>query len=204
MDEETIAKFNVLKGKLAQLVDSLTTFLDIPPTATWTEILSQFNSLITKYDTLVGELQASYLKQLVAYPSSISARDPEYIPRLLLRTKLIPQIEDLEKSLGVQKADTLGNPTSGRIDENAVRAALRKIEIQIDLHEEMIKHAEETFDNFSDYNFKIRLDGDERGSVDEGGKKPQVLENATLKYETEMLPECHWDRKARFDRRFKL
>ncbi|KAI8839942.1 hypothetical protein BC829DRAFT_403519 [Chytridium lagenaria] len=128
MDDEVSKRLSVLKSKLSQLVESLTTFLDIPTTTSWPDILAQFNSLITKYDTLIGELQSASLKQLVAYPKSLSAQDPEFASRVLLRTKLIPEIENLENTLAPQ-LESFGSSGNGRSDENAVRAALRKLEV---------------------------------------------------------------------------
>ncbi|KAJ3113867.1 hypothetical protein HDU96_002820 [Phlyctochytrium bullatum] len=178
--QDALVKLAVLRSKLQQLVDSLTAFLDMPMAAQWTEILAQFNSLISKFQTVTNELQAPYVRQLLLYPSKISPQDPEFVPRVFLRTKLIPEIENMEKAL--RSAD---DALAAKPDDNALRAALRRLEIKIDLHEELVKHAEETFENFDDYNFRLRPDDDPeafgpalvRSDVDDkmAGK---VLENA--------------------------
>ncbi|KAJ3106030.1 hypothetical protein HDU96_008361 [Phlyctochytrium bullatum] len=153
--QDALVKLAVLRSKLQQLDDSLTAFLDMPMAAQWTEILAQFNSLISKFQTVTNELQAPYVRQLLLYPSKISPQDPEFVPRVFLRTKLIPEIENMEKAL--RSAD---DALAAKPDDNALRAALRRLEIKIDLHEELVKHAEETFENFDDYNFRLRPDDD--------------------------------------------
>ncbi|KAJ3094004.1 hypothetical protein HDU97_008724, partial [Phlyctochytrium planicorne] len=150
------------------------------------ETLSQFNSLITKYESLTNELQATLLKQLILHPKNVDREDPERIPRVFLRTKLIPQIEQVETDL-IAGMDMMlnGNAVNGtstsstngpaKFDENM---------IQIDLHDELCQFAGETYEGVSaDYNFKARLESvEEMGGADEVKMKGAL--DATMKFLT--------------------
>ncbi|KAJ3197104.1 hypothetical protein HK101_006066 [Irineochytrium annulatum] len=163
-----------VRSKLVAIEKSLSDFLELHPNVPWPDILSQFNSLISKYGSIVQELQQHHFRRALAYPESVSAARPDLVP-ILLRTKLIPEIEEAEWAAmakyasgggaaavaAVAGAGGVGGGVGGmgaflngvnRLDEGAMERELRSWEVKADVHQkiasESIRRAESLRDDF--------------------------------------------------------
>ena len=121
------------------------------------EVLSQFNTFISKYESLLVEMQDPLLRQLLVIPQALPVEDPDFskiwkqskfspnslilifqkVPRVLLRTKLIPEIEEEEQAVRLRYAErckaagiSLPAPTVNQLDEGAIRQELRMWEVR--------------------------------------------------------------------------
>ncbi|KAI8803009.1 hypothetical protein BJ742DRAFT_777683 [Cladochytrium replicatum] len=165
-----------LRTKLGQLEDSLQSFNSLHPATGWPEILAHFNTLVAKYEALVQETQAPILKQLLAIPDQLPVDDPDFLPRVLLRTKLIPEIEDeharlLDKIVSEGKV-TYSLPSAAPIDysdETAARSFLRGWEVAQDRYEAFVGELISSYESVrEEYDLKLRYDEDEEGDEEEG------------------------------------
>jgi len=142
--------------KLTQLNESLNSFLTLHPQTPWPLILDKFNILITRYNQLLQEVSCKFLKECVIHPDSLPEVDPDSLPRFLLRTKFIPEIEEMESNLIVSIAGD--NNQINWIDETKITAEYEKWKAQIDQHDEI---AEKSIDWFEikqkEYDFKRRI-----------------------------------------------
>ncbi|KAJ1526502.1 hypothetical protein HK096_011300, partial [Nowakowskiella sp. JEL0078] len=64
------------------------------------------------YENLLKDIQNPLLAQLLVFPNSIPANNPDFVPRVWLRSRLIPEIVDAEEAL---REDILKN---GKIAES--------------------------------------------------------------------------------------
>ncbi|KAJ3124788.1 hypothetical protein HK098_000879 [Nowakowskiella sp. JEL0407] len=82
----------------------------------WPDVLSQFNTLIARYEALLDELQNPVLQRMLIHPKSVPKEDPDFIPRVWLRTKLVPEILDQEEKLRkeILGAGTMAELVTGR------------------------------------------------------------------------------------------
>jgi len=144
------------RTKLNQLNESLSSFLTLHPQTPWPLILDKFNILITRYNQLLHEVSCKFLKECVIHPDSLPDIDPDSLPRFLLRTKFIPEIEEMESNLIVSIAGE--NNQINWIDETKITAEYEKWKAQIDQHDEI---AEKSIDWFEikqrEYDFKRRI-----------------------------------------------
>ncbi|KAJ3320849.1 hypothetical protein HDU76_000203 [Blyttiomyces sp. JEL0837] len=178
-----------VKTKLLALQESLTSLVNAPVNLPWPEVLAQFNALISKYDSILHELQDPVIKQTSVYPQTLPIEDPDFLPRVLLKTKLIVDIEEAERALcqryaerSIAAGNPLPPPTANRLDETALRNELRNWEYRVDAHEKIVSHAQNITETFADYNLKARLPDDT--DEDEGGEtqveKPQSKHDLDL------------------------
>ncbi|KAJ3413445.1 hypothetical protein HDV05_008014 [Chytridiales sp. JEL 0842] len=142
-------------------------------------------------------MQSQSLKQSILTPESLLPEDPEFLPRVLLRTKLIPEIEDAEKNARIEQAvrsEQAGNPlpppTVNKLDEGAVKSEQRNWEIRVDMHEDIAGHAENIFEGFVDYNLKARLPEDE--DLDDSGKPTLKVADSSDKVRLQSMMRWMW------------
>ncbi|KAJ3390613.1 hypothetical protein HDU92_000366 [Lobulomyces angularis] len=138
-------------------------FLNLPHNANWQTILPQFNVLIAKYESLLSELEQPVLKKLIIHPQVLLPDDPEFFARVLFRTKLIPEIEELEESILNFKQNTSkilpnANDNINILDENMVKNNLRNWEIKMERHDQISIQALKLFESFkNEFEYKKRL-----------------------------------------------
>jgi len=149
------------KIKLSQLNESLNSFLTLHPQTPWPLILDKFNILITRYNQLLQEVSCNYLKGCVIHPDSLPEDDPDSIPRYLLRTKFIPEIEEMESNLIVSIAGDTNQ--INWIDETKMNNEYEKWKAQINQHDEVAEKFLNWFEiKKKDYDFKRRIPATEQ------------------------------------------
>jgi len=142
--------------KLTQLNESLTSFLNLHPQTPWPLILDKFNILISRYNQLLQEVSCKFLKECVIHPDSLPEIDPDSLPRFLLRTKFIPEIEEMESNLIVSIAGD--NNQFNWIDETKMNNELIKWKTQITQHDEISEKAIDYFEiKQREFDFKKRI-----------------------------------------------
>ena len=131
MDQtSSILHLDTLRTKLSMLLDSLNTILAAPPHSDWSTLLEQFNSLLPRFASIQAELDLATLTMrppqanpndvtsgttmadCVVHPHLLIKQNPEFIPHILLRTKLIPEIDD-EIGKTLQMANELQQTVAG-------------------------------------------------------------------------------------------
>lgn len=126
-----LKEIETLKAKLLHVLETLDSILaQDSVNVNWfciqpdvrNEISSQFNTLIAKFQSLVIELSNEKYSQAIIHPHVLRPDDPEYFMRVMLRTKLVPEVEDYQASvLGESDADILDLP--------ALRTKLTELEV---------------------------------------------------------------------------
>jgi len=163
LDDSTLdaKELETTKNKLSQLNESLNSFLTLHPQTPWPLILDKFNILIARYNQLLQEVSCKFLKECVIHPDSLPEDDPDSIPRFLLRTKFIPEIEEMESNLIVSIAGDTNQ--INWIDETKMNSEYEKWKAQISQHDEV---AEKFLDWFEikqkEYDFKKRIPATEQ------------------------------------------
>ncbi|RKO92649.1 hypothetical protein BDK51DRAFT_42495 [Blyttiomyces helicus] len=150
-----VIELATLRTKLNQLNDSLAEFLTIHPLTRWPDVLSQFNILIAKYESLMAEMRSPLFKYTLPIPSTLPQDDPDFLPRVLLRTKLIPDIEEGEETLRRKALES--EPAIDFIDEAAVKAVVREYERKAAHHDDLVTSAIETVNEQNASAFKQRI-----------------------------------------------
>nr|KAJ3420354.1 hypothetical protein HK105_005778 [Polyrhizophydium stewartii] len=97
-DGDTVRELDSIRTKLALLVESLNDILMLHPATPWPPVLEQLNSIIARFESVQRELMAQSVPLALVHPHMLIPQDPDFIPRILLRTKLIPEIEDAERA----------------------------------------------------------------------------------------------------------
>ncbi|TPX70564.1 hypothetical protein SpCBS45565_g01632 [Spizellomyces sp. 'palustris'] len=178
VDVDRIYILESLRTKISQLRDSLNDFWAVPNNAQWPHVLSQFNVLVARYESLLGELRKSWLKLNLVIPSTVPHERPDQLPELL-RTKLIPEIEELQNAQrrNAAHAPGLGSDEINYLDESAVRDAVRSWEARMEQHDILVQAALETVrDKDLRKQLKARIPQEEEDQdlsrfVDEAGKE---------------------------------
>lgn len=104
--------FRQIQEQIGQMIDTIQQALDYPPNQSPVSYLQHYNTLLAKTRSLVSALDGSFSsssisshqpngpgtplgmwKGLVVSPLVLHQVDPEFYPRVLLRSKLIPEIE---------------------------------------------------------------------------------------------------------------
>ncbi|KAL0088314.1 hypothetical protein J3Q64DRAFT_1328172 [Phycomyces blakesleeanus] len=130
LDPNTIQELEVLRAKLWSLQETFSTqitYLKEPKYPfTWPDLLNKFNMLTAKFASLSEDFynftetgsNATLLK-LMLHPYTPTTTEQETnILSVLLRTKLIPDIEKLEAETQAAIAHDLKQPTSLQTDHN--------------------------------------------------------------------------------------
>ncbi|KAJ3182599.1 hypothetical protein HDU85_002700 [Gaertneriomyces sp. JEL0708] len=175
VNAEQIYTLEALELKLRQLHESLNDLLMEPDNAQWPSLLSRFNVLVALYRGLLTEMRAAWLKNTFAIPSMLPAENPEFLPNVLLRTKLIPEIEEAEEEQrkNAPHPPGLSSDDINFLDEAAVRNAIRSWEARIEEHDKLVHSAIEVVrDKELRRDLKIRLPKED----DDGTK---ILQDAT-------------------------
>jgi hypothetical protein len=81
-------ELEILGSKLQSLMESLQSILTSNPS--YPELLSQFNTVAAQFSMLTFELD-----QIILFAHILPKEDPDFFPRVLLRTKLDPAVQDL-------------------------------------------------------------------------------------------------------------
>ncbi|KAH6566191.1 hypothetical protein BASA50_004070 [Batrachochytrium salamandrivorans] len=97
--QQTVRELDSVMVKLSLLIESLNGILLLHPATPWPLVLSQLNNIIARYESILRELQLPAFAQALVHPHVLIQQDPDFIPRILLRTKLIPEIEDEEREV---------------------------------------------------------------------------------------------------------
>ncbi|KAJ3074103.1 hypothetical protein HDU98_012131 [Podochytrium sp. JEL0797] len=178
-----------IKIKLMQLHESLAAFLEMPPNVPWPIVLGQFNSLIAKYESITGELQIPVvpLNRLQTVPQYLPPADPDYIPRVLLRTRLDQELLDAESK--IRAAYTIvcrqaPEKTVNVLDQVALKNELRGWVNLVDSHDAVSNHASSYLDDVAEENLKLlkqRLPED--GAKVSSGQLQQKLDD-TIRWMT--------------------
>jgi len=152
-----------IRIKLTQLNESLNSFLNLDPHTPWPLILDKFNILISRYSKLLEVVSSKLLKECVIHPESLPEVDPDSLPRFLLRTKFIPEIEEMESKLIVSIAGD--NNQYNWIDESEMKEVLKTWEKQITKQDKISEKAINFFENErkkKKYDFKKRIQLNEK------------------------------------------
>ncbi|RKP01058.1 hypothetical protein CXG81DRAFT_19102 [Caulochytrium protostelioides] len=99
-DSVSLQQLEMLRGKFGHLADSLNAFLGQHPLAPWPSILIEANLLTAKTASLLKELDgmAHALSATALVPDPpLPPHDPDFLPRVLLRSKAPPEVEKNEQ-----------------------------------------------------------------------------------------------------------
>ncbi|KAJ3145923.1 hypothetical protein HDU89_006809 [Geranomyces variabilis] len=135
-DLDRILNLDALKSRLVHLADSLNDFLQLHDNASWPLVLSQFNVLVARYETLLREmrLRKEWMSANIVIPSTVIADAPDWIPNVLLRTRVDPGLEAESDLLRAKYPPSQPNP----LDEQAINDTLGVLAFQIQEHDEQI------------------------------------------------------------------
>ena len=107
--------FRQIQEQISQMIDTIQQALDYPPNQSPVSYLQHYNTLLAKTRSLISAIDGGGMnggigtavnqsssggpqvlgkwKGLVVSPLVLHKADPEFYPRVLLRSKLIPEIE---------------------------------------------------------------------------------------------------------------
>lgn len=116
------------------------------------QVHNQFTTLMTRYSSLTHELSTPFMKTLLVHPFQLPPIDPDFIPRVLLRSKLIPELQPKIPAISINA-----------LDETAVKQALQHAKVQLEFHDDVVTEALRAFRNMKEeFDFKMRIkEGDE-------------------------------------------
>ncbi|KAJ3370568.1 hypothetical protein HDU91_006060 [Kappamyces sp. JEL0680] len=98
----------MLQERIGQLIENCTGLLEAglptalgggPQGGTPSTIMGHFSTIIAKTQGLVRLVQEEKWQDLVVLPHILHLEDPEFYPRILLRSKGIPEVEQKETQL---------------------------------------------------------------------------------------------------------
>ena len=151
MEETLDNNLTILLTKLTQTIDSLQDFLQVNPVL-YKQIQTQFNILISKYTALLSNVTPT-LKSLLVHPISADPNDPDMVARVLLRTKLIPEIQDHLNNL---LDDDVKNVN--QLDETLINELVIVWKNKLEAHDQLVDSCYNTFENLlQEYDFKQRI-----------------------------------------------
>ncbi|KAJ3254074.1 hypothetical protein HK103_007535 [Boothiomyces macroporosus] len=131
MEGLELKELEALKMKLGHIIESLNLMLMQDPSVTkWPDLLLQFNSTIAKYESLITDLHTSKYQQTIVLPHLLIKEDPEFFPRVLLRTKLIPDVTDMHDDILFTQIDP--KERDYQKDDPAMKQAMRAWESKVD------------------------------------------------------------------------
>ncbi|KAJ3159777.1 hypothetical protein HDU86_001429 [Geranomyces michiganensis] len=135
-DLDRILNLDALRSRLVHLADSLNDFLQLHDNASWPVVLSQFNVLVARYETLLREMRTrkEWMSANIVIPSAVIADAPDWIPNVLLRTRVDPDLETESNLLRAKYPPSQPNP----LDEQAISDTLGVLAFQIQEHDEQI------------------------------------------------------------------
>ncbi|EGF83033.1 hypothetical protein BATDEDRAFT_84563 [Batrachochytrium dendrobatidis JAM81] len=156
--QQTVQELDSIKSKLLLLIESLNSILALHPSTSWPPVLDQLNNIIARYESILRELQSPVFSQALVHPHMLIQEDPEFIPRILLRTKLIPEIDDEERNvisayIGTGQTENKDNGGAFRdqqgildpLDQTNILKRQREWESKVQQHEELMQAALEIF-----------------------------------------------------------
>ncbi|KAJ2993985.1 hypothetical protein HDV02_001920 [Globomyces sp. JEL0801] len=149
-----------LRIKFGQILESLSSIL--MSNQPWPELLSQFNATIAKYESLISELQHEKYSLCLVHPHLLQKEDPEFFPRVMLRTKLIPAVEDQQNELLAINDPSNSSQTQAAkpTDEDHVKKELQDYQNHIDEKQYYIQQLIDLttdFKNGLENNFKNKV-----------------------------------------------
>lgn len=129
LDPHTISELEALRAKLNSLQETLNThllYLNDPKFAfTWPDLLNKFNTLTAKFSSLSEDFYSymtastgtggSTLPKIMLHPHNPPVNDHDtHVLSVLLRTKLIPEIERTEEQIRRSIEQEMGEASSDR------------------------------------------------------------------------------------------
>ncbi|KAI8621692.1 hypothetical protein BC830DRAFT_134581 [Chytriomyces sp. MP71] len=184
-----------VKLKLMALHDSLSTFLETADPATerdWKSILAHFNTLIARYESMTDTLQDEglqpLLRSLIVVPQALPESDPDFVPRELLKTRLLQDVLDAEAALAERLNEALAGDapieTANALDQTALRSELRAWAKLADAHDKVAAHAETFVAEFRMYDLKKRIPEEAAGQADLTPAQIQTKLEETMRWVT--------------------
>ncbi|KAJ3016215.1 hypothetical protein HKX48_004157 [Thoreauomyces humboldtii] len=160
------------------------------------EVLSRFNVLVARYQSLVGELRVrkDWMYESLVAPSSVIVQAPDYIPHMLLRTKLEPDVDTENAALLLSRAPA--DPVN-YLDQSAVAELVDTLEAQMEEHDKLIADILMQMDGRAQ-ELKTRLPPDAQGAapVEENESEAKRILERTLMWEASG-PRAWEDGKAK-------
>eukprot|EP00842_Homolaphlyctis_polyrhiza_P006336 jgi/Hompol1/6703/HPOL_000305-RA len=98
-NEQTLRQLDSVKAKLSLLLESLSQILELHPATPWQPVLEQLNNIIARFESTLREIETPEMSQALLHPHMLIPQNPDFIPQILLRTKLIPEIDDSDKAV---------------------------------------------------------------------------------------------------------
>lgn len=125
--------FRQIQEQISQMIDTIQQALDYPPNQSPVSYLQHYNTLLAKTRSLISALDGGSMnggigavnqssggpqvlgkwKGLVVSPLVLHKADPEFYPRVLLRSKLIPEIESEQEEKKRMAAEAFVEPAAG-------------------------------------------------------------------------------------------
>ncbi len=149
------SELDTLLLKISSLIESIHLYLEsqLPDP-------DIFNILLSKYVSLSNEMATcKLLKSLVLVPKAFIPEDPEFIPRVLLRTKLIPELERPLAPVNL-------------LDENLMTFQLREQQVLAELYDQLIQSCIKINENLSQ-----EVDVDDRDIIEETVANTSYIED---------------------------
>ncbi|KAI8824110.1 uncharacterized protein EV422DRAFT_307004 [Fimicolochytrium jonesii] len=172
LDIDRIVKLEAVKNRLSHLSEALQDFLQLPEFGHWPNALTQFNILVARFESLLGDLRSrkEWLRTTIVAPSSIIPEVPEWTPNVLLRTTVEPQITEEEQKI----LDESSRISVNYLDQEAVEAAKQTLLDRMERHDILIREfLEDTRSREYDKQLKTRLpvSQDQVNPFDEAGQE---------------------------------
>ncbi|KAJ3270836.1 hypothetical protein HDV01_007385 [Terramyces sp. JEL0728] len=139
MEGLELKELEALKMKLGLIIESLNLMPDF---------LLQFNSTIAKYESLITDLQSSKYQQTIVLPHLLIKEDPEFYPRVLLRTKLVPDVTDMQDQVLYNHIDP--KDRDYQKDEPAMKQIAKSWESKVDDRHSIITQLLEELDELKE------------------------------------------------------
>ncbi|KAJ3319301.1 N-alpha-acetyltransferase 35 NatC auxiliary subunit [Boothiomyces sp. JEL0866] len=139
MEGLELKELEALKMKLGHIIESLNLMPDL---------LLQFNSTIAKYESLITDLQSSKYQQTIVLPHLLMKEDPEFFPRVLLRSKLVPDVTDMHDDVLYTHIDP--KDRDYQKDDPAIKQAVKSWESKVDDRHSIITQLLEVLDDIKE------------------------------------------------------
>jgi len=122
-------------------------------------MLAKFNVLSYRYKQILEEVERLTMQNHIAHPFAVPQSDEDFVPRILLRTKMIPEIENEDQQIQEGTAAELQAMVDSidPLDEQQALEVEKQLEIRKVMHDDMVRSVQETLDKFQKADLFARI-----------------------------------------------
>ncbi len=130
-----------------------------PDLSAWPDLLAKFNVLAYRYKQLLEEVERLTLQNEIAHPFALPPMDEDFIPRILLRTKLLPDIEtdDLKIQEGEGAELEAMVAAVDPLDEEQALEVEKTLQTRKVLHDDIVRNIQQALNRFDKSELFVRV-----------------------------------------------